>query len=548
MAAQVMIMGLFRNKTMVWTTVAGIILCGSLAALLLAFHHHSGQAAENGRKQNVIASLNGEAHRALVRSIHPKRDSHLTVSVSEPAKVEAFDRAELKARVAGIARKIHKDLHNRVREGEILVEIEAPDLIQDLAMKEAAIVRRQSEVTVAMAKARIAETQAEVAHGEIDLKKGQVKRAIATRDYRKIRYQRFVRLAQEGTKAVDESVVDEEKRDYEAAEADCEIAAAGVKTAILTWREAKENSEAAIADIDLKKSLVEEARKERDKAQAMLDLTRVTAPFDGVVIERNVDPGSFVQNAATGNSEPLMTVARTDIMTISMKVPDVFAPYVDIKTEAALQLDELPGIVIHGKVTRYSPSIQEKDRTMLVEVDLYNGTYKNYEEFITRQMATLVARMGHVYPLDTLTIRASSRDLWLRNRKGFDDPLPLYPKVTGKEEGQPSHVLLPGMFGTMKLVLERFQDCYLIPSSAVFKRGGKEYIALVEEGKARLAPVKTQVDDGALAKVSLICSKPDKEAGEEKVFCDLTGNEEIILGNQGELEDGQPVRATLSDW
>ena len=541
-------MWLFHKKIVLWSGVAGIVLCGAVAGIFVFFRAQGGlSAAEHEMPRQQNESSNSDRVRVSVSTIHPKRDPWLIISVREPAKVEAFYQAELKARVAGTVRSIHKDLHNKVREGEVLLEIDTPDLLQDVAMKEAAIQRRQSEVKLAMSKARIADTQAEVAEGDIDLKRAQVRRAEATRDYRKLRYKRFMRLSQQETKAVDESIVDEEKRDYEAAEADCDVAAGGVKTAILTWREAKENSQAAYADIELKKSFVEEARKERDKAQAMLDLARITAPFDGVITERTVHPGSFVQNAATGHSDSLITVARSDIMTVSMKVPDNFAPYVDINTEAALQLDELPGIVIHGKVTRFSPSIQEKDRTMLVEVDLYNGSRKEYETFIARQMGTVVAPFGHLNLFDLLTARATARASWMRNRKGYDDPLPLFAKVTGRDDGNTNHKLLPGMYGNMRLMLQRFQNSYLLPSSAVFSRGGKRFIAQVEDGKVHLAPVKVQVDDGALVKVALICTKVD-ETGEEQIFCDLTGAEEIILAGQGELEDGQAVKTTLNTW
>ncbi|HEV3236994.1 MAG TPA: efflux RND transporter periplasmic adaptor subunit, partial [Gemmataceae bacterium] len=524
-------------------------LAGSLVGLSLLLRSHNGlKAAENGASGSHEDGSNFDKAKVSVRTIHPRRDPWLMMSVREPAKVEAFYQADLKARVPGTIRTIQKDLHNKVREGEVLIEIDVPDLVQDLAMKDAAVKRRLSEVKLARSKARIAETQAEVAHEGIDLKKAQGRRAAATCKLRESRYNRFLRMSKQEIKAVDESVVEEEKRDFEAAEADCEMAAVAVKTANLAWREAKENSEAAKADIELKESLVEEARRERDKAQAMVDLARITAPFDGVIIERNADPGTFVQNAASGRTDSLMTVARTDIMTVSMKVPDNFAPYVDINSEVALQLDELPGLMIHGKVTRFSPSIQEKDRTMLVEVDLYNGSQKDYEKFVAAQVGTLMTSFGHVNTLDVLTARAAARSLWIKNRKGFDDPMPLYPKISGHHDGAKNHNLLPGMYGTMRLLLQRFQDCYLLPSSAVFSRGGKRYIALVQEGKVHFAAVKVQVDDGTLVKVALINRQVDNQTGEEEVFQDLNGAEEIIVSGQGELDEGQAVKATLNTW
>ena len=115
---------------------------------------------------------------------------------------------------------------------------------------------------------------------------------------------------------------------------------------------------------------MEVAVKDLERARALAELTRVPAPFDGVILESRVDPGSFVQNATTGQSEPLLSVARTDIMTVVMKVPDVFAPFISTDTEAAVQLNELPGLVIHGRVSRYTPIIQGTDRSMRVDLGM----------------------------------------------------------------------------------------------------------------------------------------------------------------------------------
>src|SRR5438552_18818588 len=107
-----------------------------------------------------------------------------------------------------------------------------------------------------------------------------------------------------------------------------------VKKAKADWQEAKANLEAAIADVTLKQALIEVARRDRDRAQAQAEFARMRAPFDGEIIKRDVYPGSFVQSSATARTEPLLVVARTDIVTVSMKVPDSFAPLVSKNIEA----------------------------------------------------------------------------------------------------------------------------------------------------------------------------------------------------------------------
>jgi multidrug efflux pump subunit AcrA (membrane-fusion protein) len=289
-------------------------------------------------------------------------------------------------------------------------------------------------------------------------------------------------------------------------------------------KQAEANSRAANADLKLKEVLIEVARKDRDRAQTLADYAKLTAPFDGVIVERKVDPGDFVQNATTGQSEPLLTVARVDVVTVVMKVPDNFAPYVAKDTEAVLQVGDL---VIEGKVTRYSPSIQKSEgRTMHVEVDLFNSTSKKeYDDWVSKQ-----------------------QQVWAEERKGKDASLPLFPRTTGKRLRDRTQLLLPGMTGRMRLLLRRFENVYLIPSDAVFARGGKTYIAEVKDGTAHLLPVEVEADDGKLAKVAVVLHDVTARGGEHELFKDLTGEEQIITSGLSEISDGQAVKAVLANW
>jgi hypothetical protein len=208
-------------------------------------------------------------------------------------------------------------------------------------------------------------------------------------------------------------------------------------------------------------------------------------------------------------------------MTVSMSVPDTFAPYVTNDTEAVIEMSELPGELIHGKVTRFSPTLvsEANDHTLLVQVDLYNGTEAEYREFLSKEKAKKV-------PFEDLK----------------EGPLPLLAKVTSQNPEE-AHHLYPGMTGYMELVFRHLSNLYLLPSDAIVRQGGTPYIFVVRDGKAALLPVEVQVDDQKLAKVRVI-SRTAK--GVQKR--DLTGNEEVIYSNQGELSEGQVVKPIPEDW
>jgi multidrug efflux pump subunit AcrA (membrane-fusion protein) len=356
----------------------------------------------------------------------------------------------------------------------------------------------------------------DAAAGTVEEKEAEVGRADAYRTFREKERRRFQGLAAGGSPGITADVVDEQTQQYESAVAASRAARGAVQKAKAELAEAQAKSEAARADVDLKEALVEVAKKDRDRARAMLGLAELRAPFDGVVTRRNADPGSFVQNAATAHTEPVLSLARTDIITVYTKLPDIYAPYVTRDTEVLIEMGVLPGWQIRGKVTRFSPSLEtpEHDRTMRVEVDLYNGTAAEYQQFLQRAKASGYARLK-------------------------DRALPMFPAVKGKPTAGLDGRLLPGMFGKMRLLLRSFPDACLIPSTALVAQGGRSFVYLVRDGRAVRAPVEVQVDDGRVAKVVLI----EKAAGGQEVRRELTGDDVVITSNQGELSDGQAVRA-----
>ena len=241
----------------------------------------------------------------------------------------------------------------------------------------------------------------------------------------------------------------------------------------------------------------------------------VMAPFDGVIARRSADPGTFVANPAiVPGVRPLLVVERTDIVTVSMRVPEAYVAQVGKDTEAELRLDAMPGKVLRFKPTRLAPSLDPADRTLRVEVDLFNGTAEEHRQFLEK------AKLN--------------RNADLKGRA-----LPEFPK--GLETGAAAR-LLPGMYGKMRLRLKRFQNAPVIPSSAIVRRGGLPYLFRVESGMALLKPIAVELDDGLLARVFWL----DKDAGRD-VRRELSRDEELVLTNQGELEDGSRVRGTPAE-
>ena len=266
-----------------------------------------------------------------------------------------------------------------------------------------------------------------------------------------------------------------------------------------------------------KEALVLVAEGDKEKAKALLQYATVKAPYDATVVERLVNPGDTVQDATRGSPTSMLILERKDIVTVAMQLPDNYAPFVTAGTEAIIEFPTLPGLKIHGKVTRYSDSLRspQNDRSMRVEVDLWNGTQEAYDKFMAD-------------PVKCADLK--------------DGLLPLRPQFTGTDRLKRSTDLKAKMYGNMTLILRNFGKTYLVPSNAILSQGGRARIYVVKDGKAHLMEVEVVVDDGSLAMVLPLDDK-------DRVTGSLTGSEVVIISNQEELSEGQPVKPTLvDDW
>jgi len=474
--------------------------------------------------------------------IRPKRDSQFGIAVQQLATVEPYFQANLRARASGLVKYVQKDIGDTVRQNELLVEIDVPELVQEVAQKAAVITQRRHEVDMAQAAVRTAAALLEVGRATVEQRRAELDKEKTTRDTRAKRLARFRNLRSRDV--VDAGVIDEEEGQYLTAVAAVSGAEVAVKRAEADLREKQASLDGARAEVNLKEALVEVARRDRDRAQAMLDYARITAPFDGIITARNVDPGAFVQNATTSNTEALMSVARTDIVTVVFNLPDYAAAYISRGTVVDVQLDELPGVIIHGRVTRFTPAIRGGDRTVRVEVDLFNGTDAQYRAFLATAVACGLAPLGGAGLTSVVPAAVADHD-WSPNHKGAADALPLRPEFAA---GTPHRNLVPGMGGVARVQLQEFDDVFLVPTSAVFSMGGKTYLLELHDGKTRLLPVRVQVNDGRLSKVVVVAPLTAARANTREVVRELTGDEQIIASRQLEIGEGQAVRATAEDW
>ena len=165
----------------------------------------------------------------------------------------------------------------------------------------------------------------------------------------------------------------------------------------------------------------------------------VTAPFDGIISARFVDPGTLIPQSTTPTTGlPIVAMATLAPVRIYAYVPQSVAPYVNDGDTATVTVTEFPGRKFAGTVTRHPEALDQNTRTMLVEVDLPN----------------------------------------------------------------PDRSLLPGMYADVNISTRAAAGGILVPDDALVFRNNKIYLPLVRGERVHLAEVALGRDDGYQVEVT----------------------------------------------
>src|SRR5205823_2655275 len=101
---------------------------------------------------------------------------------------------------------------------------------------------------------------------------------------------------------------------------------------------------------------------------------RITAPFDGVITERNVDKGSLAGPSTGPSSTPMLRLQQISRLRLVISVPEADVSGIASGTRINLTVAAFPGENFFGVVQRISRTLDEKTRTMPVELDVINDS------------------------------------------------------------------------------------------------------------------------------------------------------------------------------
>lgn len=127
----------------------------------------------------------------------------------------------------------------------------------------------------------------------------------------------------------------------------------------------------AKAKMDADSSLTNAEKTAWQMQQINQDYLNVTAPFDGVITQRNVHPGALV--SAVEKSVPMLELKNIAHLRLQVDVPEAFSSVLNTKDSVSFTTSAMPGVIRKGVISRKSMNIGEKLRAERIEVDVKNN-------------------------------------------------------------------------------------------------------------------------------------------------------------------------------
>ncbi|MBZ5724338.1 MAG: efflux RND transporter periplasmic adaptor subunit [Acidobacteriia bacterium] len=131
--------------------------------------------------------------------------------------------------------------------------------------------------------------------------------------------------------------------------------------------------DAARAQVLAVESSIKAARAAAKAVQDMEQYLQVTAPFDGIITERNVHPGALVGPSGDQGQEPLFRLEQNTKLRLVVAVPEVDVSGIEVNAHVTFTVPAWPGGTFNGAVARVGHSVDAKTRSMAVELDVANA-------------------------------------------------------------------------------------------------------------------------------------------------------------------------------
>jgi HlyD family secretion protein len=322
----------------------------------------------------VAAAARGGAKLDPAKLVKVERGD-LAKSVVATGKIEPISKVELKSKASGIVKKWYADAGDRVKIGDILVELDKEEILARVRSARAALQAAEANQKGAQAELERAKVDAEGPDVPL-LKRG---------------YDRAKEMAKTGV--ISQAALDDAQKAYQLA---------------------VNKRDVARAQLDVQKAKLKQAEAQVAEAQANLAQleeefrnSTLVSPMNGLVLSREVEVGDAVSSILVMGSAatPVMTLGDTGEVFVKGRVDESDIGKVYLGQPARIRVESFRDKVFHGKVTKIAPMGQEKDNVTTFEVrvsitnpsgELKAAMTANAEILLEEHKGTLIVPEGAI--------------------------------------------------------------------------------------------------------------------------------------------------------
>ena len=327
----------------------------------------SGCKSGHAKKDDKVASSLDNEMPVVVSKVISLRPAKV---ISLPGELKAWDRVDIFPKTKSFVKTVAVDRGTVVKKGQILAVLEAPELLAELNQVNA-------QLQAALAKSEEAKSifKASKSHYHRLLQTSKTLGAVSANE-----------LEQIHSKMISDSSM------------------AG---------HAKEQ--------------VNSSREMYNSKRQMVNYLTITAPFDGVIMDRNISPGTLVGPETNGQT-PLFVLVNNMKLRLTVAVPEVYSNSIQAGAEVSFTVHSIPGQKFKAKFARSAQNIDHRSRIMMTEFDVSNpknilkaGMYSDVKIPVQRSGQTLFVPGKAVITSSekVFVIQAGSKTAeWLEVKKG----------------------------------------------------------------------------------------------------------------------------------
>lgn len=356
---------------------------------------------------------------------------------------------DIKCKASGLIIKLPFEISNTVKKGDLLMQLDTID--EDRAIEQAKASLAASDATLAQARQNVLISQANLVTARAKAQATLMATQASAKD---------TRTKAERVKALLEQKLDSQE-DYDSAEAAAVQAQANLllaQTAVEELKSQELGIEMKKQDVNLAQAQVDKARVALAVAQEKLEETKVYAPIDGVIADRQVQIGEMMTSASTntGGGNIAMSLSDLSQMFVNAAVDESDIGKVKMGQAVMITADSFPGVMFSGKVMQIA--IRGVNATNVVtfgvKIEVTSENKSMLKPVMTTNVEIIAAQKADALrvPADAVVVKGKQKVVTVVIAGGGTEDRPV---ETGITDGETTEILSGTLAPGEKVVLRK---------------------------------------------------------------------------------------------